>query len=1159
MSLLARCSKNFSASSRSKGVRYYEAGYVTILATQGESLDAIVKGSSNRVYRINLDWTQPSQGIEASCSCPHYDEGSFCKHIWATINEAEERELIGKVPGRGSLSLRFDDEDGYDEVDLEEDWHELDEGAETQARLKAMGITRLPSGQNGQVVKAGRAGQQSTSWLNELGVQSRIVRGGSVTSPFEQLVERKRQVFFVLDVMATIQANALVVMLKQQESRQDGQWGKIKQLRVKKQELERFTRADAEVLSLLLGNYSADPAKWESYYSPHDVDQEAISQVEITPAAHATLLPKLCEGGHFGWMLSNEQAAEEMKTLRWDDGPTWKPRLRLEEDDSKKQWTILGELYRESEEGLLEVMSLAQPVLLLHSGLVLLDDRLALFQNDVDFRWVALLRKHAILEVPYADRSRLLQELHSGLQPMDVVWPDNLQPEIATVQPIGHLKIHPKEDSTVPSWQRKSYQKQRNLYADASFEYGGQIVEGGSECQAIIDPQTEQVLLRDSQAEMKLLSQLAELNLAPKSDSYYLQGTPGSLEFPSGQLSEVVSHLVREGWQVEAEGHKVRAAGSFSLNVTSGIDWFDVESDIDFGDASASLPSLLAAVKKNEKYVLLDDGTHGLLPEEWLKKLAPLAEFATVEGDNLRFKPSQALLLDALLDDRQEEISLEVDKQFATFRKKLRSFSGVSPAKAPRGFHGTLRKYQQEGLGWMKFLQEFRLGGCLADDMGLGKTVQVLALLLTRRQRRLPQGEERKPSLVVAPKSVVFNWELEAKKFTPTLSVLNYTGLERKEWTDRLHEFNVVLTTYGTLRRDIEFFQEIKFDYAILDESQAIKNDKSLTAKASRLLHAEHRLTLTGTPVENHLGELWSQLEYLNPGMLGRSTAFRRFSKSFSGDEDANEEKTTEALESFRRGLAPFILRRTKDKVLTDLPEKNEQTLYCDLLPHDRKKYNELRDYYRDSLLKRIDTSGMNKSKMHVLEALLRLRQTACHPGLVDKKLVNKPSAKVDVLVEQLTEVAEDGHKALVFSQFTSLLSIVRKRLDKKGIRYEYLDGRTRNRQKKVENFQGDSDIPVFLISLKAGGTGLNLTAADYVFLLDPWWNPAVEAQAIDRAHRIGQTRRVFAYRLIARNTVEEKIIDMQKKKRKLADAIVSGSGAVMSGLTVDDLQALLS
>ena len=338
----------------------------------------------------------------------------------------------------------------------------------------------------------------------------------------------------------------------------------------------------------------------------------------------------------------------------------------------------------------------------------------------------------------------------------------------------------------------------------------------------------------------------------------------------------------------------------------------------------------------------------------------------------------------------------------------------------------------------------------------------------------------------------------------------------------------------------------------MLDEAQAVKNAATDSARAVRLLRGEHRLALSGTPVENHIGELWSLFEFLNPGLLGAASVF----KLATASGRTVEEETRAMLSS---ALRPFILRRTKDQVAKELPAKTEQTVYCELAAPQRKMYDELRRHYRDGLLKRVAEEGMGKAKIMVLEALLRLRQAACHPGLIDKKRTGETSAKLEALEEQLAEVLDSGHKALVFSQFTSLLAILRDRLESKGVVYEYLDGKTRDRQAHVDRFQNDPACGLFLISLKAGGLGLNLTAADYVFLLDPWWNPAVEAQAVDRAHRIGQQRKVFAYRLIARDTVEEKVLELQKTKRDLAAAIIGQDNALIKNLRREDLELLLS
>jgi SNF2 family DNA or RNA helicase len=402
---------------------------------------------------------------------------------------------------------------------------------------------------------------------------------------------------------------------------------------------------------------------------------------------------------------------------------------------------------------------------------------------------------------------------------------------------------------------------------------------------------------------------------------------------------------------------------------------------------------------------------------------------------------------------------------------------------------------------------------------------------------------------VVVPRSLVFHWKKEALQFAPKLRILDHTGGGRLKPGDHFDAYDVVITTYGTLRRDALQFKDLRFDYCILDEAQAIKNAGTLSAKAARLLSADHRLALSGTPVENHLGELWSLFEFLNPGMLGSASVFGRAGR--------NPDDATRSV--LARALRPFILRRTKGEVARELPAKTEQTIYCDLEPRDRKLYDELRDYYRARLLKNLKHDAMTQMKFQVLEALLRLRQAACHPGLIDKGKAAEPSAKIDTLLAQLDQVLDEGHKILVFSQFTSLLAIVRSRLDASKIPYVYLDGRTRDREARVEQFQNDPNSKLFLISLKAGGLGLNLHAAEYVYILYPWWNPAVEAQAIDRAHRIGQTRHVFAYRLIARDTVEEKVLELQQTKRDLADAIITADNSLIHNLTREDLELLLS
>jgi len=613
------------------------------------------------------------------------------------------------------------------------------------------------------------------------------------------------------------------------------------------------------------------------------------------------------------------------------------------------------------------------------------------------------------------------------------------------------------------------------------------------------------------------------------------------LELTPSRLPRLSAALLAEGWLLETDGALHRAPDRLRLGVRSGIDWFDLEGAADFGDRSVPLPDLMAALDRGAETIDLGDGTVGVIPQDWKRRLALLSAGTPSGPGAVRFARGQAVLLDALLETHP---TADVDQRFADLRGRLQAFTGVRAEHAPAGFQGGLRSYQQEGLGWMRFLREFGFGGVLADDMGLGKTVQLLALLESRRA----EGAGRL-SLVVVPKSLVFNWKEEAARFTPALRVLDHTGLGRKREAPEFAGFDVVLTTYGVLRRDILMFKDVEFDYVVLDEAQAVKNASTSSAKAVRLLTGSHRLALSGTPVENHVGELASILEFTNPGLLGRTRAFQRDGRELGAEGRA----------LLARTIRPFVLRRTKDQVAADLPPRTDQVVHCRLDPPQRSFYDALRDRYRASLLRRVDRDGMARSKMHVLEALLRLRQAACHPGLVDPATAGAASAKLDLLVPRLRELRSEGHKALVFSQFTRLLALVQTRLGAQEIPFAYLDGRTRDRAARVRDFQEDPDCGVFLVSLKAGGLGLNLTAASYVFILDPWWNPAVEAQAIDRTHRIGQTRAVFAYRLIAEDTVEEKILQLQEAKRDLARALITEDHSLTSRLRREDLELLLS
>jgi superfamily II DNA or RNA helicase len=827
-----------------------------------------------------------------------------------------------------------------------------------------------------------------------------------------------------------------------------------------------------------------------------------------------------------------------MTSLTWDDGPPWQ--FRLQVYSTGQQFVLRGNLQRDG-----ETMPLNEPALMLAEGLVIARSRIASLEHGGSDSWLSLLRKAGEIEVPASDGLDLVQEVlaQSLLPPVD--WPEQLRFEEIAVAPRCCLKLRKPEIS---------WRHQRDiLWAGLVFDYEGNAVGETQPGSGVYEPRQRRFWRRDLASEQKAVQRLHQAGFKKYTDYYFRDQHPG-WECSSKKLPKLIRELVCEGWHIESEGRLFRNANGFRAELSSGIDWFELRGGVDFGSEQMELPDLLRALEKGEDLVRLSDGSYGMLPSELLEKWGVLIRLGKKEGGHLRYSRAQTGLLDLLLAGQEE---VRVDELFQRARAELQQFNGIQPAEQPEGFVGRLRDYQLEGLAWMQFLRQFRFGGCLADDMGVGKTAQVLALLETRRVLRNGAANghaENRPSasLAVVPRSLVYNWKREAERFTPALRVLDYTGAGRQKNSGTFDQYDLILTTYGTLRRDAADFQAVRFDYIILDEAQAIKNAASESAKAARLLRGDHRLALSGTPVENHLGELWSLFEFLNPGMLGGAAVFQMAGETLRKPD----EETQQVL---ARAVRPFILRRTKDQVARELPSKIEQTLYCELDAQQRKLYNELRDHYRGSLLGRIERQGMARSQMQILEALLRLRQAACHPGLIDPKRAGESSAKLEALLPQIAEVIEEGHKVLVFSQFTSLLAIVRKQLDADRVAYEYLDGRTRDREAAVDRFQKDPACRLFLVSLKAGGVGLNLSAAEYVFLLDPWWNPAVEAQAIDRAHRIGQTKTVFAYRLIARETVEEKVVELQKSKRDLADAIIRADTRLVRNLNRDDLQLLLS
>lgn len=461
-----------------------------------------------------------------------------------------------------------------------------------------------------------------------------------------------------------------------------------------------------------------------------------------------------------------------------------------------------------------------------------------------------------------------------------------------------------------------------------------------------------------------------------------------------------------------------------------------------------------------------------------------------------------------------------------------------------------LRPYQTEGVAWLEFLRSNRFGGILADEMGLGKTLQTLAFLQSVQNRT--ESANRLPSLIVCPTSLVFNWVNEAARFTPGLKVLALHGPKRQEQFEEVSNSDLVITSYALIRRDAELYRQFEFEAAVLDEAQHIKNRQTQNAQAVKMIQARHRFVLTGTPIENSVLDLWSIFDFLMPGYLGAAKDFKE-----RYEVPITKEKNSEAQKRLSRRIRPFLLRRLKRDVAKDLPEKIEQVSFCELSADQQEVYQQLLESSRQEISSAVSEQGLQRSRMIMLTALLRLRQACCDLRLLKLQNASESnSSKLELFNELLQEVIDGGHRVLVFSQFVEMLQILKQSLEEEKIQYCYLDGSSTERGKIVQQFQS-GNIPVFLISLKAGGVGLNLSAADTVIHFDPWWNPAVEAQATDRAHRIGQTRVVTSYKLITRGTVEEKILHLQNKKRELIDATLAGEEQFTNSLTWEELQDL--
>ncbi|MFP8892851.1 DEAD/DEAH box helicase [Chryseobacterium sp. EZn1] len=581
-----------------------------------------------------------------------------------------------------------------------------------------------------------------------------------------------------------------------------------------------------------------------------------------------------------------------------------------------------------------------------------------------------------------------------------------------------------------------------------------------------------------------------------------------------------------------------------NIQITSGLDWFNAKLKVGFGPKEASLKQLHRAIRNKSKFVQLDDGSMGILPEEWMEKIAAYFRAGEIDEELLKIPKINFSEVTSLFE--KEILSKEIQEELTSYSTKFSKVKDIPETAVPAELNAELRDYQHDGLNWLNFLDSFNFGGCLADDMGLGKTIQIIAFILSQREKR-----GHTTNLIVVPTSLIFNWQEEISRFAPSIKVLLHYGADRPKTTAHMPDYEVVLTTYGMLLSDIQFLKKLNFNYVFLDESQVIKNPNSERYKAARLLQSRNRIVLTGTPVENSTFDLYSQLSFACPGLLGSKQYF----KDIYAIPIDKFEYSKRAIE-LQQKIKPFILRRTKKQVAKELPQKTETVIYCEMNTEQRKIYDAYEKELREFIAAN-DDDDLNKNSMHVLTGLTRLRQICNSPVLMKEGYSGENAVKIEILMEQILGKSKD-HKILVFSQFVGMLDLIKAELEHNSIQFEYLTGQTKDRGEKVAHFQNNEDIRVFLISLKAGGVGLNLTQADYIYLVDPWWNPAAENQAIDRSYRIGQTKNVIAVRMICSNTVEEKILTLQKKKKELAQNLLTTDGKKLQGLSKQDLMDLL-
>lgn len=1120
MTIEQALSEFFDSDIRRRGQDYYEDGRVHLLHEGANELSACVQGSRNYYCTLRSESSQRLKQalVSISCNCPYFGKVGSCKHIWALVLEAGCQGWGREIAAAQRVLV----EEDFSPAEAPEQIDALASLSDKRSRKR----DGLPS--SGSRLQTAPPKKATTTW-EQFRKQISHQPERALINYSEVLEERPagdRLLFYALQLGLELEGHELLLRFFSRDVLQTGRPGAFKPVKLSRHLdrsfVEPLDRSLFEPLRQQLDGFVDIPSRTIQTGVRVATAREPAQGFLLPPHKALEILARLHrEERLFALPLEAKKPDPRPLEVKQD---TWSLEAQLQPHPSGEYVLNMflsdGQSRRE-----------ARTLNFMAGGRFFYVDH-TLYPTTLSEQqlrdWIERWRAVPPVLVPREELDRFIGEYALIPSAPPMLWPEESAWREELDRPRPKLRLSPAH--TPMEWM-----------GEVVFQYELGEVNCADAKSRWIDPSTKCIYLRDSQAEQQFLSELCEQVGVFRNFAAELLEAGRLVRVALKFLPALVERLEDDAWEIEVENRRLRVLREFETVVEGTNDWLDLSITTKMDAQTYQLPSLLKKRKAGEHFIPIGKSDYALLPEAWVRRMELLEQASDPRQEHLRISSRQVLLLESVLDELEVE---DRSQQLNAIKQKIKNFQALVPRDPSPHFQGTLRDYQREGLAWLEFLRDFGFGGCLADDMGLGKTVQVLALL-----QGYHQTPEALPSLIVVPRSLIGNWQEEAARFCPRLRVFDFSTGQRK-W-EKLKEVDVVLITYGTLRQDIEVLVQQAFGYVILDESQAIKNAASQTAKASYLLRARHRLAMSGTPIENHLGELKSLLRFLNPGLLDTGP----WQKILQKNSDLNDPH----IKLLNQALKPLVLRRSKDQVLKDLPPKVEHTLYCELEGEQRQLYDELRDHYRRHILPELQEGNWHKSPLILIEALLRLRQAACHPALISADHTQVSSAKLEVLMEKIEELRESGHKALIFSQFTSFLKIVGKRLQEQKITYEYLDGQTRDRSVRVARFQSDPSIPIFLISLKAGGVGLNLTAADYCFILDPWWNPAVEAQAIDRAHRIHQKNTVFAYRLIAKDTIEEKIQHLQREKREIAASLLGGDASLLQNLDLKAIRSLFT